>query len=38
LTETAIAGGVRMAITASPGTFIDLMGVTTAQIEATDFI
>jgi Ca2+-binding RTX toxin-like protein len=38
LTETAIAGGVRLAITATPTTFIDLIGVTTAQVEAGDFV
>jgi Ca2+-binding RTX toxin-like protein len=38
LTETAITGGVRLAITAAPATFIDLIGVTTAQITAADFV
>ena len=38
LTETTIAGGVRLAITATPATFIDLIGVTLAQVEGTDFV
>jgi Ca2+-binding RTX toxin-like protein len=38
LTLTAIAGGVRAAITATPTDMIDLMGVTLGQIDAGDFI
>jgi Ca2+-binding RTX toxin-like protein len=38
LTETAIAGGVRLAITADPATWIDLIGVNTGQIDGGDFI
>jgi Ca2+-binding RTX toxin-like protein len=38
LTETAIAGGVRVAIATAPGTYIDLIGVTTAQVTSADFI
>jgi Ca2+-binding RTX toxin-like protein len=38
-TETAIAGGVRLTVTGGPiGLILDLMGVTMAQVEATDFI
>jgi Ca2+-binding RTX toxin-like protein len=38
LTETAIAGGVRVSIIGTPTTFIELIGVTMAQVEAGDFI
>lgn len=38
MTETAIAGGVRLTLAGVPGLSLDLLGVTTAQITAADFI